>query len=78
MERLRYVQVDTSTRWTIRHIADPGGGGGGAYLISGLINRGLIREGGLIERGDLFQILLDETRCFRLKIVFIQNSNNCS
>ena len=30
---------------------------GGAYLISGLINGGLIREWGLMERGGLLQIL---------------------
>ena len=42
--------------------------GWGAYLISGLINGVLIREGGL------FQIL---KHCLHLKIVFVQNSKNC-
>ena len=45
----------------------PPPGGGGLIKISGLINRGLIREGGYIERG-LFQILHHR---FHLKIVFV-------
>ena len=40
-------------RITVKALLSPRG----AYLILGLKKRGLIREGGLIERGGLFQII---------------------
>ena len=45
----------------------------GAYLIPGFINRGLIREGGLIERGGLiFKAMKKKPLCWFVKGPFTQ------
>ena len=42
-ETFRYSYIETSTVKVLLHVSPQGGGGG--YLIPGLINKGLIREG---------------------------------
>ena len=65
---LSHARDNTVVKALLRPPSSVGGEGGG-YLISGLINEGLLREGGLL------QIL--KHRC-HVKIVLVQNSNNCS